>query len=143
VYDITSKDSFKNIDKWIDETKMNASEKIGIVLVGNKCELTCTEKSLFTFIAKRQVSYQEGEAYARDRGFLFFEASAKTGDNVNTVPYFYFLSKKIFETSTANILERLETGEISPSDVKFDVSTYELGFGNKNKTQRCVRKRFF
>ena len=39
VYDVTSRDSFNNISKWIDETKNYANEKLSVILVGNKIDL--------------------------------------------------------------------------------------------------------
>ena len=39
VYDITSRDSFNNVSKWILETKNYANEKLSVILVGNKIDL--------------------------------------------------------------------------------------------------------
>jgi len=39
VYDITSRESFSNINKWLDETKTYSNEKITSFLVGNKSDL--------------------------------------------------------------------------------------------------------
>ena len=39
VYDVTSRESFNNISKWIDETKNYANEKLSVILVGNKIDL--------------------------------------------------------------------------------------------------------
>ena len=39
VYDITNRDSFSNISKWLDETKSYANDKVVIMLVGNKTDL--------------------------------------------------------------------------------------------------------
>ena len=43
-----------------------------IMLIGNKSDLD----------QKRQVSYQEGEAFAKENGLVFLETSAKTAENV-------------------------------------------------------------
>ena len=42
------------------------------MLIGNKSDLD----------QKRQVSYSEGEAFAKENGLVFLETSAKTADNV-------------------------------------------------------------
>ena len=47
VYDITNRDSFNNIVKWLDETKNYANDKVTVMLVGNKTDLD----------AKRVVSF--------------------------------------------------------------------------------------
>jgi Ras-related protein Rab-2A len=39
VYDITNRDSFNNISKWLDETKSYANDKITVMLVANKTDL--------------------------------------------------------------------------------------------------------
>lgn len=39
MYDITNRNSFNNINKWLDETKNYAKETIVLCLVGNKSDL--------------------------------------------------------------------------------------------------------
>ena len=73
VYSIDKKNSFKDIDLWIKEIKVNSSPDIKIVLIGNKSDLD----------KDRQVSYEEGKKYLDDDEVLkFFETSAKTGENI-------------------------------------------------------------
>ena len=72
VYDITIKDSFTHTSHWVNETKDLKREDAIFVLVGNKIDLD----------ENRVVSTKEAEDYATQKGFLFFEVSAKTGDNV-------------------------------------------------------------
>lgn len=43
------------------------------MLIGNKCDLQ----------SKRQVSFEEGQAFARKNGLVFMETSAKTAQNVD------------------------------------------------------------
>jgi len=40
---------------------------------------------LFNFNIRRQVTYEEGENFAREKGLLFLETSAKTAFNVEEV----------------------------------------------------------
>ena len=72
VYDISSKDSFIHTDHWVNETKDLKREDAIFVLVGNKIDLE----------DKRAVSQKEAEDFAAEKGFLFHEVSAKTGDEV-------------------------------------------------------------
>ena len=44
VYDITRKETFENITKWLEETKNYANESMTIVLVGNKTDLAAQLK---------------------------------------------------------------------------------------------------
>ena len=38
MYDITNRNSFTNLGKWLEETKNYANEKLTIILVGNKSD---------------------------------------------------------------------------------------------------------
>ncbi len=40
MYDVTRKDSLENIQKWIKEIKTYATEKMVMILVGNKNDLS-------------------------------------------------------------------------------------------------------
>ena len=72
VYDITIKDSFTHTSHWVNETKDLKREDAIFVLVGNKIDLN----------DKRQVSTQEGQNYANEKEFIFFEVSARTGQGI-------------------------------------------------------------
>ena len=39
VFDITSRDSFENVSKWLGEITANTSQNIVIALIGNKADL--------------------------------------------------------------------------------------------------------
>lgn len=39
VYDITRRNTFENLDKWVKELKNFAEEGIVTILIGNKCDL--------------------------------------------------------------------------------------------------------
>ena len=75
VYDITNRESFNNVNVWVEDCKNETAKTIQIVLVGNKTDLE----------DKRQVDTEEGEQLAEKYGILFKETSAKTGDNVNEI----------------------------------------------------------
>ena len=63
VYDITRKETFIHVIKWLEEIKSNISEQITIILIGNKKDLE----------DNREVSYKEGEAFAKKNGFIFLK----------------------------------------------------------------------
>ena len=73
VYDITSEDSFKNIDLWIEEVKSKAASNLQIMLIGNKSDL----------FADRKISKEKGIDKARSLNVFLFEASALDKTNVN------------------------------------------------------------
>ena len=77
MYDITQRSSFERLPKWvqlINETTFN----IPIVLIGNKID---DEEE------NRIVSTEEGKDFANQNGYLFYEASALSGKNVNDSIY--------------------------------------------------------
>ena len=72
VYDITRKETFESVDRWINDLKSTGDSKITIILIGNKCDLE----------DKREISKENGEEKARSFGCAFLETSALSGDNI-------------------------------------------------------------
>ncbi len=83
VYDITQEDSFKGAKTRINEIKTKGRKDCVIVLVGNKNDLE----------DKRKVNKQTVYEYVHNQNILYFEASAKSGDNVERV--FYIIGEKL------------------------------------------------
>ncbi|EFN52525.1 GTP binding protein [Chlorella variabilis] len=75
VYDVTSRQSFLNIQRWVEEVRAERGSDVIIVLVGNKTDL----------VDKRQVSIEEGDAKARELNVMFIETSAKAGFNIKAL----------------------------------------------------------
>ena len=73
VYDITNRESFDCVEKWMNDVKNLANPHAVKMLVGNKVDLD----------AQRQVAREEGERMAEALGIPFIETSAKTAFNVN------------------------------------------------------------
>ena len=71
VYDISNRDSFSGLQKWIEDTINQAPVSAVRVIVGNK-----------TDVIQRSVSEAEAEDYAKKNGFLYFETSALSGHKV-------------------------------------------------------------
>ncbi|PHH49511.1 GTP-binding protein ypt5 [Ceratocystis fimbriata CBS 114723] len=76
VYDITQAASLDKAKAWVKELQRQANENIVIALAGNKLDLVQEQPD------KRAVPAADAEAYAREAGLLFFETSAKSGENV-------------------------------------------------------------
>ena len=90
VYDITNRKSFENLQSWIDF--VNNIENSNIVILANKIDLE----------SQRQVTYKEGESFAKENNLLFLETSAKTSNNI----------VEAFNLSAMNILNKiLKTGD--------------------------------
>lgn len=67
VYDVTRRETFEGISAWLAELKQLASPTVTCALVGNKRDLE----------QERQVSTEEGAAFAAKLGMLFFETSTR------------------------------------------------------------------
>ncbi|KAJ1770999.1 SF3a splicing factor complex subunit [Coemansia sp. RSA 1843] len=96
VYDITNRESFEDLDKWMVDARQLTPPHSIFVLVGNKADREASQ---------RMVSYEEGETYARDNDMLFVEASAKTGSQVEDV----------FLQLASRILKLVKDGIVKPS----------------------------
>jgi Ras-related protein Rab-2A len=72
VYDITRRDSFQHLSRWLEEAKQHSHDHMVILLIGNKNDLE----------QRRAVTTEEGQAFADANGLLFLETSAKTAHNV-------------------------------------------------------------
>ena len=95
VYDITIKETFDHINKWLQEVKLNGSKDICCILIGNKKDLE----------ENRQVKYEEGKKLAEDNNLLFLETSAKTAENV----------QECFTISAEKILEQITKTGVDPT----------------------------
>jgi len=96
VYDVTRRETFDGLSRWLEETKNYANDKTLIILIGNKTDLA----------EQREVSTEEGEKFAKERGILFMETSAKTAYNVESA----------FHKTAEEILNRIEKGELDPTN---------------------------
>lgn len=123
VYDVTNKESFKNLTYWLQEIKENIEPYTKIILIGNKCDLDAS--SIFT---KRVISIEEGQTFANQYNLDYIETSAKTGKNIN----------KAFEVVTQDLLNIIseETNlDIFPGIKKgFDI---DATLKSKNKFSCC------
>jgi len=85
VYDITRRETFSHLTRWLEEARKNSSSNMVIMLIGNKSDLD----------GRRAVSTREGEDFARENGLIFMETSAKTAANVEQA--FIKTAEKIHE----------------------------------------------
>ena len=93
VYDITKKESFDTMKKWIDELKARAAPGIVLALAGNKIDLEdqrlVTKSDAENYIRNYQDTYGDCP--------IFGECSAKTGEGVQEI--FTQICKKLINLS--------------------------------------------
>jgi len=75
VYDVTNKQTFLNMKRWIDDVRSHRGNDVILMIIGNKIDLE----------HKRAVSKEEGENLAKDLETLFMEVSAKSSINVANI----------------------------------------------------------
>ena len=83
VYDIARKETFTNLNKWLNEVETYANEGVLMILVGNKTDLN----------SHRQVSTESGAEWAALNDMPFIETSAK--DAVNVTEAFTMLAELV------------------------------------------------
>lgn len=98
VYDITKRESFDNLGRWLNELRINEAHPDSLVmLVGNKSDLD----------SQRTVTQEEAMSYAEKNGLMFMETSALESINV----------EKAFESLIYNIFDKL-SGKLATMDDK-------------------------
>ncbi|CAD8119678.1 unnamed protein product [Paramecium sonneborni] len=113
VFDFSRRSTFEDIKKWLKEIKTYSCDKIQLVLVGNKSDLP-----------NKDLTIQEVQEYAQQEKLDFYEASAKTGQNVDVV----------FESVAIKILRKIETKQINLDDQMLGIKV-NLNGKNKKKSK--------
>lgn len=72
VYDITKRQTFDHIPRWLEELRAHADKNIVIILIGNKTDLE----------EERVVSTEDAKEFAQKEGLFFLETSALEATNV-------------------------------------------------------------
>eukprot|EP01138_Halocafeteria_seosinensis_P001272 gb/GECG01001305.1/.p1 GENE.gb/GECG01001305.1/~~gb/GECG01001305.1/.p1 ORF type:complete len:286 (+),score=27.67 gb/GECG01001305.1/:1-858(+) len=75
VYDITKRETFNNLTKWIADVRAERGSDVVIMIAGNKTDLS----------ENRRVTAEEGQQKANEEDVLFIECSAKTGYNIKAL----------------------------------------------------------
>lgn len=82
VYDMTKRQSFDNMARWLEELRGHADKNIVIMLIGNKCDLGTL----------RAVPTEDAQEFAQRENLFFMETSALEATNVETA-FFTILSE--------------------------------------------------
>ena len=117
VYAIDNKQSFENIECWLNEVKTLGNPNVKIFLLGNKVDLEL----------KRAITVEQGKNYTKQHALdQFYETSAKTGFNAQKV--FVEAAKLLYE-------EHLKCKDRSNNA---NLSNGSIDFGPDNPNQFIV-----
>ena len=122
VYDVTSRSTYDALDGWLAEAQKHCpggADSVVKLLVGNKIDLE----------DERQVSHEDGKAWAQDHGMMFLETSAKSSVGVQSV--FEELARKIIANPP---LAAATATYFQPAD---DVQLGNRGAGGGSSSSGC------
>lgn len=77
-FDITNRESFEHVERWLLELKTNVTPGTPIILIGNKADLARKY-----FLRSRTVTEEEARSLSERHKIGYLETSAKTALNVN------------------------------------------------------------
>ena len=117
IYDVTDKDSFKNLSNWLIEIEKNASKNVLKVLIGNKSDLE----------DKRVITINQGKEFADTYGLKFLETSAKKNVNVN----------EAFETLGRELMQAADDKKITRQKQNKKISVAKAQDLNIKKKDGC------
>ena len=95
VFDLTNKESFKNIQNWINEVKVFTGEDVIFICLGNKSDL------------KKEISKSTIDEFKKKTKLEIINVSAKTGDGVEDA------FKHIIELLIKKNMNKKETNSLS------------------------------
>lgn len=104
VYDITKKDSFSNVERWLKELKDHAESSIVIMLVGNKSDLQHL----------KAVTTEDGSTFSESNSLSFIETSALDATNVEEA--FRTILSEIYKRGSKKALEKGSDGKFAPNE---------------------------
>jgi len=112
MFDLTRRQTFENLEKWIKDVKDSSEENVAIMIVGNKSDL----------VNLREIRTEEGVSFAESKNAAYIETSALDSSNIeaafkhiSTVVYNIFLQYGTYIDDTGKKSSRsfkLRSGEI-------------------------------
>ena len=124
IYDVSSKDTFNNLSTWINFIKQVNTDNSMMILCGNKTDL------------ERRVTTQEGKNLANKEQMMFFEVSAKNGENVNKMMYSCIAELPFFEQFQIDNKEQLIKELEGGNNKKEQNSIYDIVKEQKEENEK-------
>ena len=118
IYDISDKESFDSIPKWIQQVNDVINKEVVFALIGNKLDLE----------SNRKVTFEEGKKLAEKNKYVFQEVSAKTGDNFEKL-FEVQIFEAVYNKFKKEFDKREEGGE---EHINYETNENTNGANNKN-----------
>ena len=125
VFDITNRPSFEALPLWIENFYKNGPEQKNIILIGNKKDLE----------DQRQITQEEAEAFSETNNMIYFETSAKEGDNIDYV--FNYAAEKLLEFYGGNNNAAILKRQMAPNNEIQSNNFKELRIEESHKKGCC------
>ncbi|CAN1282587.1 Ras-related protein Rab11C [Linum perenne] len=123
VYDITKRQTFDNVQRWLRELRDHADSNIVIMMAGNKSDLNHL----------RAVSEGDGHALAEREGLSFLETSALEATNVEKA--FQTILKEIYQIVSKKALAAQEAA--ANSAIPGQGTTINVADSSANMKKGC------
>jgi len=114
VYDVTNQDSFKNINKWVNEIYSYVKDPT-IILIGNKTDL----------VSERKISLDTAKQFATEMNAKLFEISTKDSNILAIEEIFLILADEI---------------NLKKEKVKVELNNIKIHMSEKSKNINCCSK---
>ena len=112
---LSSRASYANLSRWLEDARALASPHLITVLVGNKSDRE-----------DREVEFEEASRWAASKGIHIMEVSSLTGENVEAP----------FMLAARQILLAIESGELNPEKSGSGVSYGDRALRRINSSSR-------
>ncbi|KAF6152109.1 hypothetical protein GIB67_031431 [Kingdonia uniflora] len=106
VYDITKRQSFDHVPRWLEELRSHADKNIVIILLGNKSDLN----------NDRDVPTEDAKEFAEKEGLFFLETSALESTNVE-VAFSTILTEIFNVVNKKNLVAGMDQSAVNPSSL--------------------------
>jgi len=118
VYDITSRDTYNQLQHWLTDARTLANDAVAIVVVGNKADLK----------DQREVTHVEACRFAQENDLIFLETSALSGEGID----------ESFMQCARKILAGIESGNVKVEGAASPVENSGADPGTKGESGcRC------
>ncbi len=128
VFDLTSKDTVKKLNDWLNDLNQHVTEDCVIFVIGNKLDIKTRDISIS----------EEAKQFANDKKLNYFEVSAKTGSGIANI--FEKMTRKIVNNVKNKANDNAEYTKNLNRNLNIDTfSNQERGKieGNKKNKFHC------